>query len=91
MIAERRGFCPDCNRNVLYRRTGPNHILHLLLSVITAGLWLPVWFVLTLLQKPYRCPNCGYAYNHNKLALVALGSVMVAGGIFWVWIDRIAR
>jgi carbon starvation protein CstA len=26
----------------------PNHILHLLLSVITGGLWLPVWLILSM-------------------------------------------
>jgi hypothetical protein len=26
----------------------PNHILHLLLSLITLGLWLPVWLLLTI-------------------------------------------
>ena len=30
---------------------GPNHILHLLLSIFTAGLWLPVWLVVALRNK----------------------------------------
>lgn len=25
-----------------------NHILHFLISVITAGLWLPIWLILSL-------------------------------------------
>ncbi len=28
------------------RMTTAQHILHLLISVITCGLWLPVWFIL---------------------------------------------
>lgn len=28
-----------------------NHILHLLLSIFTAGLWLPVWIVVTMKHK----------------------------------------
>ncbi len=28
----------------------PNHILHLLLSVVTVGVWLPVWFLISLFQ-----------------------------------------
>jgi hypothetical protein len=31
-----------------------NHILHLILSVITAGLWLIVWAVLILTRKQQR-------------------------------------
>lgn len=29
-------------------RTETNHILHLLLSIVTAGLWLPVWILASL-------------------------------------------
>ena len=32
----------------------PNHVLHLLLSVVTWGLWLPVWLALALISKPSR-------------------------------------
>jgi hypothetical protein len=32
----------------------PNHILHLLLSVVTFGLWLPVWFVIGVTSKVTR-------------------------------------
>jgi hypothetical protein len=36
----------------------PNHILHLLLSIVT-GFWLIVWLVLSIRARPYRCPQCG--------------------------------
>lgn len=26
----------------------PNHILHLLLSIVTGGLWIPIWFIVSL-------------------------------------------
>lgn len=26
----------------------PNHILHLLLSLVTAGLWIPIWFLMSI-------------------------------------------
>ncbi|OBJ70726.1 DUF2510 domain-containing protein [Mycobacterium sp. 1274756.6] len=29
-------------------RSGPNHVLHLILTVLTFGLWLPVWLLVTL-------------------------------------------
>lgn len=28
------------------KSTGTNHILHLLLSIITAGIWIPVWILM---------------------------------------------
>lgn len=35
---------------VMVVNKGPNHVLHLLLSVVTVGFWLPVWVVLILIQ-----------------------------------------
>jgi hypothetical protein len=32
----------------------PSHVLHLLLSVITAGLWLLVWFFVALSHRNER-------------------------------------
>ena len=29
-------------------RTQPNHVLHLILTVLTCGLWLPVWIIVTI-------------------------------------------
>lgn len=29
----------------------PNHVLHFLLTVVTGGLWLPVWIVVALRGK----------------------------------------
>jgi len=37
----------------------PNHILHLLLTLVTFGVWLVVWIALTVMPKSYRCPQCG--------------------------------
>lgn len=32
-----------------------------LLTVLTAGLWLPVWFVMVAMGvfRPWRCQRCG--------------------------------
>lgn len=32
----------------------PNHILHLLLSVFTLGIWLPVWIILAVVMGEKR-------------------------------------
>lgn len=29
-------------------RSGPNHVLHLVLTLLTGGLWLPVWLLVTI-------------------------------------------
>jgi hypothetical protein len=54
-----RGYCDYCERMVRTQRQTPNHVLHLLITVLLCGLWLPVWFLVSLVQKPRRCTRCG--------------------------------
>jgi hypothetical protein len=45
----------------LHEKPGISNILHLLLSVFTVGLWIPVWVLLgfgSAATKP-RCQVCG--------------------------------
>lgn len=56
---KRGGFCRDCNRRVVVFRRGTNHILHLLLTVCTLGLWLIVWFGSSVKFGGWRCTECG--------------------------------
>ena len=61
-MRQTRRFCKDCNQHRLFEKQTPNHILHLILSVITAGLWLLfIWIPKIILSffKPYRCKECG--------------------------------
>lgn len=41
-------------------KQAPNHVLHLLLSIVTLGLWVPVWILLTAAAgfSPFYCPTC---------------------------------
>ena len=54
-------FCRVCERQTAFVKEGPNHVLHLLLSVVTFGIWLIVWFLLGLMSgaRSYRCSQCG--------------------------------
>jgi hypothetical protein len=59
-----RRHCSYCQQNRPFNKQGVNHILHFLLSVFTAGIWLiVVWIPLGLLSvfRPYRCTTCGKA------------------------------
>ena len=53
------GMCTDCRKRVVVFRKGTNHILHLILSVLTAGLWLIVWFGSAIKFGGWRCTECG--------------------------------
>ena len=56
---ERSGFCGVCNKQVLVRRKGTNHLLHLILSILTAGLWVIVWILASIKFGGWRCTQCG--------------------------------
>lgn len=58
-MEEASGYCQGCEQQVLIRRKGINHLLHLLLSVFTAGIWLVVWILTGLLRQPWLCSSCG--------------------------------
>lgn len=53
-----RRFCHVCRDMVRAEWSGCNHVLHLLLSLVTFGLWLPVWFGSSL-SNGFYCGQCG--------------------------------
>ncbi len=73
---KKRMFCEDDLKMVLAEKQTPNHVLHLLLSVVTAGFWIPVWILVSVFGGgPYKCPSCGartlgYVPKKYKDALV---------------------
>lgn len=60
-IEYRQRWCETDQRLVRAERATPNHILHLILSIVTAGLWLIVWLLVAIENgnRPWRCPICG--------------------------------
>ncbi len=53
------GFCGVCASQRKVERQGPNHILHLLLTVFTGGLWVIFWILLSIQPGAWRCSQCG--------------------------------
>jgi hypothetical protein len=54
-------YCEVCDKQTLHTKDRVNHVLHLILSICTLGLWLIVWLVLGISNstaKP-RCAVCG--------------------------------
>src|SRR3954452_4038806 len=37
--------------SVVVVRSGPNHVLHLILTILTAGLWLPIWILVAIFGR----------------------------------------
>lgn len=52
--------CKACSTQTMHIQQKPNHILHVLLSIFTAGLWLFVWIGIILFgSKAPQCTQCG--------------------------------
>jgi hypothetical protein len=57
--SETGGWCRHCDRRVVVRRPAPNHVLHLLMTLVTCGLWLVVWIGQSVRVGGWRCSQCG--------------------------------
>lgn len=58
-IEEASGFCAYCQRPVLGRREGVNHVLYAILTIFSCGLFGLVWFFSMFTLGEYACPTCG--------------------------------
>lgn len=56
---EAKGYCETCKQQVLIRSRGTNHLLHLILTLLTGGLWLIVWVICAIPPKKWCCSQCG--------------------------------
>lgn len=50
--------CVKCDRQTVHIQQKPNHILHLLLTLITFGLWIFVW--ISVKSTTPQCTVCGH-------------------------------
>ena len=64
--------CAGCGGPTMHIQQKPNHILHLLLSVFTVGVWLPVWVLVGLFQGKPQCMTCG-----REPRLIGAGSLLL--------------
>lgn len=55
----RPGYCKACECARKLERRGTNHILHLLMTIVTFGVWLIVWFGVSVKFGGWSCAACG--------------------------------
>jgi uncharacterized protein (DUF983 family) len=65
-VQEKIKFCKKCNRNTKHYRNAkkPNYLLHLILIIVTGGLWIVpflflIIFGIEIWRDKYRCEACG--------------------------------
>jgi hypothetical protein len=73
--------CDDCGKHTMHLQQSPTHVLHLILSVITLGLWIPVWVLISMDSGPRQCTVCGSSPSGKGFALFAVAAVIFAAWI----------
>lgn len=54
--------CRKCAKPTLHVQPSTSHVLHLLLAIISAGLWVPVWLLVAMNNHTKaQCTACGRA------------------------------
>lgn len=57
--AQVMNHCNHCRGKTMHLAPQTSHILHLFLSIVTVGIWIPVWFLVALLKGKPQCSVCG--------------------------------
>lgn len=53
-------FCKTCGKQTMHLQPSTSHVLHLLMTILTAGLWLIVWFFVAQSNGSQKsCTQCG--------------------------------
>ena len=58
-------FCANCGKATLHLEKRTSHLLHLFLTIVTAGTWLVVWIWLAAGKSQPRCITCGTAARYR--------------------------
>lgn len=81
----RMNHCKRCQKATLHISRGTSHLLHLVLSVMTLGVWMLVWILTTLLHSAEsQCTECG-RNRGSPLATLAMVALLMAVVLPNVW------
>ena len=54
-------YCENCKKVTLHIKQRINHILHLILTIITFGTWIFIWICIALFTSGTpQCSKCGF-------------------------------
>jgi len=52
-------YCPKCNKEVTYHYEKVNHLKYLIFTILSCGIWLPMWIASLFPSK--ICDECNEA------------------------------
>jgi Protein of unknown function (DUF2510) len=65
----------------VYVATGPNHALHLILTLLTCGMWLPVWIIVSIVNAASRPRPTSQPSGDARLTIVVTIGALILTGI----------
>lgn len=69
-------YCMKCRSKELHARPGTNHILHLLITLLLCGFWIPIWIISSLKIGGWRCQKCGTAVHRVPVFLLSFALIV---------------
>lgn len=93
-LAIASGYCRACQQNTRVSRQRPSHLLHLVLTILTVGLWGWVWLFVSMFGRPWRCDQCGRTATRRTdgatwIAVALL--LVITGCAYLVWSRTVSR
>jgi hypothetical protein len=66
-VAQTSGWCHVCQQQRMMTKPRINHVLHLILTLVTLGVWGFVWLTLGIISsaKGFRCTQCDTKAGHG--------------------------
>jgi hypothetical protein len=66
-VAQTSGWCHVCQQQRMMTKPKINHVLHLILTLVTLGVWSLVWLTLGIIStaQGFRCTQCGTKAGHG--------------------------
>ena len=91
-LAKTRKSCPHCGKITTFqqKRESINWVLHLLLMIVTGGLWIPVFLFavafsvvrIGLIRGEWVCSECGYV---DREAVMERRRAMKVVSLAWLF------
>jgi len=70
--------CANCNEQRPHVQEVPNHVVHIVLTVVTGGLWAIPWALIAMNEKPAVCGKCGVHRSAKQQLLLGPGVAMAS-------------
>lgn len=71
-------WCAKCRKQGPAVYAAPNHVLHLLITLLTCGWWMIVWIWVAFFGGAYQCRDCGSRTYPSRMFAPLMGGARVA-------------